>query len=341
VFVLAEVENDHRMFFPFVGLAIAVSWAAALLVFRMMERRPAQRRQILLGVKVITAVLVMAYAAGTWQRNIVWHTEKSLWYDVTIKSPENGRGLMNYGLALMGEGDGKGALDYFQRAAIYNPTYATLEINTGIVYGLLKQPQDSEAHFRRAMMLAPLDAQPLYFYARWLKQQGRIPEAIGDLKSAIALNPPWMPPRTLLMETYQEQSQAAPLRDLAQDTLRIAPGDNSARQFLVSSQNIQPPLVAAEKLAESQPTADHYLNLSLLYHQAGRYQECIEAARKALKLKPDFAEAYNNIAAANEAMHKWDDAIAAAQHALRINPNFQLAKNNLAYSQSQKQLKVR
>jgi protein O-mannosyl-transferase len=30
VFPLAEVENDHRMFFPFVGLTLAVVWAAAL-----------------------------------------------------------------------------------------------------------------------------------------------------------------------------------------------------------------------------------------------------------------------------------------------------------------------
>src|SRR5690242_4581151 len=26
IFPLAEVENDHRMFFPFVGLALAVCW---------------------------------------------------------------------------------------------------------------------------------------------------------------------------------------------------------------------------------------------------------------------------------------------------------------------------
>jgi tetratricopeptide (TPR) repeat protein len=76
-----------------------------------------------------------------------------------------------------------------------------------------------------------------------------------------------------------------------------------------------------------------------MYHQAGRFQDCIDAAKKALKLKPDYAEAYNNIAAANEALGRWDDAIDAARHALRIDPNLQLAKNNLAWSESQKKLK--
>ena len=78
--------------------------------------------------------------------------------------------------------------------------------------------------------------------------------------------------------------------------------------------------------------------MSLQYHQAGKYQECIDAARKALRLKPDYPEAYNNIAAAYEAMSMWDPAIEAAQQALRLKPDYQLAKNNLAWSMSQKKL---
>jgi protein O-mannosyl-transferase len=39
---LAEVENDHRMFFPFVGLAIAATWAAVL----QLRRRPLPRTMV-------------------------------------------------------------------------------------------------------------------------------------------------------------------------------------------------------------------------------------------------------------------------------------------------------
>ena len=88
-------------------------------------------------------------------------------------------------------------------------------------------------------------------------------------------------------------------------------------------------------------TAEDWLNASLLANQAGHYQECIDDARQALKLRPNYAEAYNNIAAGYESMHKWDEAIAAANQALAINPDFQLAKNNLAWSISQKKLGVR
>ena len=47
------------------------------------------------------AVLV---AAGTHERNRVWHDDESLWRDVVAKSPNNGRGLMNYGLIFMQRG---------------------------------------------------------------------------------------------------------------------------------------------------------------------------------------------------------------------------------------------
>jgi len=336
LFVLSELENDHRMFFPFVGLILSVTWAAALIVESLLKKNPQSKTTIILAVKVLAVVLLVGYGAGVWERNKVWHTEESLWHDVTIKSPKNGRGLMNYGLTLMGRGDSRGALDYFQRAAAYTPNYPILEINTAIAEGVLNHNQQSEAHFRRAMLLAPEDAQPDYFYGRWLKQQGRAAEAIQTEKAAIQKNPTWLDPRYLLMQIYQEQGQAAQLRDLALDTLRLLPSDPAARQYLASSATIKPPLVAAEELAAAQPTAEHYLNLSLMYHQAGRFQDCIDTAKKALKLKPDYAEAYNNIAAANEALGRWDDAIDAARHALRIRPDFQLARNNLAWSLSQK-----
>jgi len=57
----------------------------------------------------------------------VWHNEETLWYDVTLKSPQNGRGLMNYGLTQMEKGDYVRALNYFTRALEFSPDYYVLE----------------------------------------------------------------------------------------------------------------------------------------------------------------------------------------------------------------------
>jgi len=62
-----------------------------------------------------------------------------------------------------------------------------------------------------------------------------------------------------------------------------------------------------------------------------RYSEAINAARRALALQADYAEAYNNIGFAYACLGQWESAIAAVEEALRLQPNFQLAKNNLAW----------
>ena len=340
VFVLSEVENDHRMFFPFVGLMLSVICAGSLMVSRLIGRRSQQRTLILRSVQVLTVCLLAACAVGTWKRNQVWRTDASLWRDVTLKSPENGRGLMNYGLTFMEHGDVSSALDYFQRAAVFTPNYYILEINLGIALDLLNRPEESEPHFRRAVNLQPNDAQPYYYYGRWLRKQGRAVEAVQMLQLAVRKNPDFMPARYLLMQSYHEQARWPELKALAQDTLSVAPGDRSAQNYLESSQHPPDPTAAAALLVQQQPSPENYLNLSLVYHRAGRYQDSIAAARQALALKPDYAEAYNNIAAAYEAMRQWDPAIAAAQQAVRLKPDFTLAQNNLAYSQAQKRLKA-
>jgi protein O-mannosyl-transferase len=342
VFVLAEVENDHRMFFPFVGLMLSVTWAVFLVVSRWMARQPTERRKnAVVAIQAVAVCLLLAYAFGTWKRNEVWRTDYALWEDVTIKSPLNGRGWMIFGMMKLDRGDLNGALADCTRAAIYTPNYFFLEINTGIVLAAMGRNQEAEPHFRRAIVLQSKEAQTYYFYARWLSQQGRTAEAIQNAKTAMALNPAYLGSEYLLMNIYAQQGQWVALRDVAQDTLKLSPGDPTAQSFLNRGSDPATQTAAAVALAESQPTAEHYLNLSLIYDQTGKYQECIDAARKALRLRPDYPEAYNNIAAAYEAMSMWDPAIEAAQQALRLKPDFQLAKNNLAWSVSQKNLQHR
>jgi tetratricopeptide (TPR) repeat protein len=339
LFVLSEVENDHRMFFPFVGLMISVIWAAYLLVSRWVARQPADRRKnAIAGIQAVTVCLLVANGFGTWQRNKVWHTEANLWQDVTIKSPLNGRGWMNYGLTKMEHGDYTGALEDYTRAATYAPNYFFLEINTGIDLAALGRAQQAEPHFRRAIELQPNEAQTWYFYAGFLSQQGRVAEAVQNAKTAVTLNPAYIDASHLLMNLYAQQGQWAALREVAQNTLKLVPGDPATLSALNRSNNAGSELAALAAQTEAHPTAEGYLNLSLKYHQAGKYQECIDAARKALRLKPDYPDAYNNIAAAYEAMSMWDPAIEAAQQALRLKPDYQLAKNNLAWSLSQKKL---
>jgi tetratricopeptide (TPR) repeat protein len=100
---------------------------------------------------------------------------------------------------------------------------------------------------------------------------------------------------------------------------------------------LQPaPVAAPPATAVAQTSPEGYLDLSLSYYSRKKFPESIQAAREALRLRPDFPEAWNNIAAASAELGLWDDAISAAQQALRLRPDFPLARNNLAWAQSGK-----
>jgi tetratricopeptide (TPR) repeat protein len=332
IFPLAEPENDHRMFFPFVGLVLAVSWSMAL----FLKDTWTSNRRVAAALPACAIAVLALYGYGTHLRNNVWRSEESLWRDVVEKSPGNGRGLMNYGLTQLSKGNIGGAYDYFRRASFLTPNYSTLEINLGVASGALHLDAESEVHFRRAIALASRDSQPHYYYGRWLRERARIQEAMSELRQSATLNPADLDSRYLLMAIYAGQSNWFELGHVAGDILRIAPADPEALRYLGMVRNANDRIAAAERGVITQPTPENYLNLSQLYCQNGRFSDCVSAATQALRLRPDYAEAYNNIAAGNESMGRWDDSIAAAQEAIRLKPDFQLARNNLAYAVSQR-----
>jgi protein O-mannosyl-transferase len=226
-FAIGEVENDHRMFLPFVGLTMGLCWAAALWLSGRTVPRAA-----LAGA---CAVVLGLAAWGTRQRNIVWHTEESLWLDVTRKSPENGRGLMNYGLSQMSQGRYRVALDYYTRALVYNPDYPLLEINLGIVNAALRNNEEAERHFLRSIKLVPYSAESKRYYAIWLEQVGRVPESISNLRQALVLKPDDIDSRHALMRIYGKQGEREKLRAMAEETLRIFPSDAASREWLAKA----------------------------------------------------------------------------------------------------------
>jgi protein O-mannosyl-transferase len=300
---LAEVANDHRMFFAFPGLALAVFWTLRLGLFRETARLTVNRGWVRAAAAGMALALVAA-AAGTRERNAVWRTEESLWRDVTVKSPRNGRGLMNYGLVFMGRGQYTTALDYFERALAYTPNYWTLETNIGIADGALGRAAEAERHFRRAMALAPEQSDPNYFYGRWLNAAGRTAESAAQLETAIRKNRLAFDARDLLRKVQSREGGQASAPDRTAD--------------------------------RRAPTPESLLEQSDRYYRTGDYTACIAAAREAIALKPDFPEAYNNIAAGYNSLRMWDQGIQAAAEAVRLNPNYQLARNNLLWAMAQK-----
>lgn len=329
---LGEIANDHRMFFAFVGLAPAVLCVLQVALGQWRDQRAWQ-----VGLAVAAGLVLCIEARATYLRNEVWRNEETLWRDVTRQSPQNGRGWMNYGLTQMARADYNGALASFERARKLLPNYFLLEINLGILMGQLGRHTEAEFYFRRAEQLEPARYEPQFFYARWMHGRGRTEEARQRLETALRFNPNTLDARHLLMRISFERQDWQRLDTLIGETLRFNPGDPLSMQYAEIRKRGEGQKAS---LTAAQPrTPEDFLNLSLEQYRAGRFEECIESARKALALRPGYAEAYNNIAAAYNSMGKWDEGIAAAEEALRVNPAYELARNNREWAISQKRLK--
>lgn len=322
---LSEVMNDHRMYLPFVGLILAVVVMAGYLV-----RASPSLRKTLLWIPV--GVVLSAFGYGTYQRNNVWDSDESLWKDVTDKSPKNARGLMNYGLSLMKKGEIARAEDHFRKGLALWPHYPYLHINMAIAQFAQQRVDSAEIHFRKALELAPALPEAYYYYAASLTNLGREEEAIGLLQQCLQLAPAHAEARQLLMLLYYNRLEFDKLKSLAEKTLTILPDDPQTLQMLqLAGEGKSKIMVLQEQLA-AQPTPEGYLSLSLEFHKEGKFIECIEAAHKALVLKPDYSLAWNNICSAYNQLGEWDKAIEAGEKAVSLDPHSQLAKNNLEWA---------
>jgi tetratricopeptide (TPR) repeat protein len=331
---LAEVLNDHRMFFPFIGLSLSITYSIYLIVeFYYLKYRVGSSflKYSLFG---ITIIVFITYGIGTYNRNKVWSTEESLWYDVTIKSPLNGRGLMNYGLVKMEQGKYLEADKYFNKALELTPNYSYLFVNLAIVKNALGDSKTAENYFKKAIQLGNDFAGSHSFYARFLKKQFRLSEAEIELQKAIKISPNILENRISLLEILELESSWSELSLACLSALEISPNNTIVLNYLEHSKLKKGTLDYLVDEISSTSNTDSLLQLSLKLFQVKRFDECIQAAKRAVDINPKFYEAYNNIGAAFNAKGQYEKSILPLEKAVQLNPNYQLAKNNLVIARS-------
>lgn len=325
---LAEVTNDHRVFLPYIGLVMAMVSVLINLYYKVWETKPLLRN----GIIIITLLAIAGYGYGTHQRNKVWKTDEALWKDVTEKSPNNGRGWMNYGLTQMSKGNYNDALYAYEQALTKTPRYYILHINMGVLKAAMGLNAEAEQYYKNAINYGANHVEPYYYYARFLFNNGRIDEAEIYCGKALSIFSGHIYSRYLQMDIYNYKKDWNMLLASAQTTLTMYPSDAKAQTYLHIAQN---PSSANVPAPAKNQTAQDLLNQSLAYYHAGKFRECIDACLKALQLQPGYAEAYNNICTAYNQLQQFDSAIWACNKAIELKPDFQLAKNNLNWAKSQ------
>ena len=333
----AEVMNDHRAFIPYIGLTISVVFGIKYLIQKFAPNLLSKK----LG-KVFIFCLVISFlganAFGIHQRNKVWKTEESLWKDVTIKSPKNGRGMMNYGLALMTKGDYANAEIYFNKAAELNPYYSYVYINLGILKNATGDKVAAEQNFKYASELEPNLHNSWYYYADFLINEHRYQEAIECLLKVQEISPNFLNTNNYLLQAYNNLGVSyfnAVQYDKAilcyNRALALNPNYELAANNLANANKFKSEF---ENIKTDQEKADFYLNLSLELYNQGLYLKCIDASQKSNEFVPS-ANAFNNICTAYNQLQEYVKAVKACQEAIKLDPSHQLAKVTLSFALQQ------
>jgi Flp pilus assembly protein TadD len=323
VIPLAEVTNDHRPYFAFLGLTLATIWGAVLVIDRLATQRTGAR----LAIAIMTVVL-LAHAEATRARNRIWASEASLWADVVRASPGNGRGLMNYGLAAMRVGRYAEARVMFDSAARLAPAYPLVYVNRGIVEGAQGDSTAAEADFLHAISLAPTDADPHRYYARWLARHGRGPEALAQYALGVAARPSDLGARHERLLLLAASGHEAATRADAQAVLALDPADSIAAALAAGRATVSAANGAA--ISGLSNTERWYLS-GLALTKAGRHAEAIQAYREAVAADPANADAWNNLGWSLGRLGFFQQARAPLERARSLAPRSSLVLSNLAW----------
>ncbi|MDD5570352.1 MAG: tetratricopeptide repeat protein [Bacteroidales bacterium] len=331
---LSQVSNSHRLFFPYVGICLSVSWALYMFVLKII---PVFEEKLFKRVLVfIISLILISNSYATWQRNEVWDNEDNLWKDIVQKNPGNARALMNYGLSCMEKGDFFEAEYYYRKALKLWPNWVYLHINMGILKNAMGQSVEAENWFKSSISVELNGVESYYYYARFLYEKGNKPMAASYLEKAISISSAHIRSRILLMMIYAEQERWDALRSLANSTLQIDSSEPNALRYLKISETGKSETTTLEEELKNKPTEDGYLSLSVMYYQKKDFEKCINACNEVLKINPKSADAYNNIGSACNSMQMWDKGIEACEKALKIKPDFALARNNLNWAKTEK-----
>ncbi|WP_136526182.1 tetratricopeptide repeat protein [Geomonas ferrireducens] len=242
VIPIRDVINEHRLYLPSIGLALACSAGLILLL----ERRPRL-------LKAAGGLIVLLLCITTWRRNEVWRSELTLWYDSASKSSVSGRPYHNYAKALSEAGDhGKAIVAYqvairrgtaspdtyvnlaaeyetlgdqaraeeFYRAALASdPAHVTALTRLAIL--LLQRPQAAQEGFallQKAAQAAPANPNVQFNLGAAYEAHGDLAAAAEHYLQAVALNPSYAKAHYTLGELYRKAGRP----DLAAPHLRAA-----------------------------------------------------------------------------------------------------------------------
>ena len=271
---LNVIVSERRLYMVAIGAIALVVW--------IVRQSNLNGRRLLPGPIILFAVL-------TIQRNQVWATEHSLWFDAAEKSPQAVRPHLRLGTVYSGMGDRSAAFTEYERALELDPGNAPALNNLGNLHRANGQVALAEQAYQRALQRLPRYPEALINLGALYSSQGKLEGALRLFERAAAVTPDRPELLNNLGITYLElgrhKDAEAVLRRASQNEPLLAKIHYNLGGALEGLGRTGEAIASYERATQlRRDYAKPYYKLSVLYARLGRPQESDEAERRYLLL---------------------------------------------------------
>ncbi len=292
---IRDVIFEHRLYLPSVGFFMVLS------VGVMMGRKWLQRQGIPPAWGVIgLGAVVLVLSAATYQRNMVWKDDLTLWQDVVAKSPNKARGYNGLAVAYHSKGMIEAAIEAYQSALRLQPDSAIVYNNLGTIHATQGRLEEAIRAYQKALKLKPDYAEVHNNLGNIYTGKGRLEEAIRAFQFALKLKPDYPEVHNNLGYVYATQGRLEEAIRAYQKALKLNP------DYATAHKNLGHAYAAQEKL-----------------------EEAIHELQAALQVNPRDSEAHFNLANVLKQQGQVAEAKAEFERALKINPDYLAARQAL------------
>jgi tetratricopeptide (TPR) repeat protein len=132
-------------------------------------------------------VLLLIYGWASYQRNLVWKDDLSLWSDIVKKSPFKARVYDYLGLAYQKAGALDNAILQYRKSLSLDPFCADVHNNIGIAYFEKRLVDNAISHFKHAVEINPYHADAHYNLGIAYGEKGLTDKAYEEMRRGIEL----------------------------------------------------------------------------------------------------------------------------------------------------------
>jgi protein O-GlcNAc transferase len=202
------------------------------------------------------------------------------------------------------------------------------------------EPEAALSAWRKAITLAPHDAEPYFRLGDFERRRGRHDQAIAAYRAALATGFRHPALWNNLGLALQEQGQSDEAIRAFQAAIRLqpdmAPAHANLGDALRAQHRTAEAIAAYRRACELAPNVSRlWLNLGVCQHRVAALADARKSFERALALDPDAPDALVNLAASLNAESRYAESLPLLHKALARAPDHAQAQSTLLYVQQQ------